>query len=154
VTGEITLKKSGIRILDLILWFIFFLLIGLLLFLFIAPRFYGDREATKWELTKPMMEPVKFAINAYYLNTGQYPGTLDDLLTPPKGLENVWEGPYLKDKQTFDLFGNRYIYEPNSVTTANYILISYGADGKSGGKGDNADIKVSGTATRIDRKLY
>jgi general secretion pathway protein G len=100
-----------------------------------------------------MMEPIKSAINAYYLNTNRLPKTMDDLINPPEGLENIWAGPYLKEKQLFDLFGNRYIYEPNSVSTANYILISYGADGKSGGKGDNADIKVSGTATGINRKL-
>jgi general secretion pathway protein G len=128
------MKKSGIRILDLILWFIFFLLMGLLLFLFIAPRFFGGRDMSTWEIAKSKMEPVKNAINAYYLNTGQYPGTLDDLLTPPKGLENVWMGPYLKERQLYDPGGNKYIYYYG------FQLKSLGADGKPGGEGYNADI--------------
>jgi type II secretion system protein G len=81
------------------------------------------------------------AIDTYRLDIGQYPQTLDDLLLMPKGFENVWEGPYLKEIQMRDLWGNKYLFERDVTSPGNYKIISYGADGKPGGTGENADIQ-------------
>ncbi|MBN2590307.1 MAG: type II secretion system protein GspG [Sedimentisphaerales bacterium] len=85
------------------------------------------------------MAPIEAAIEAYLLNINQYPATLNDLVTNP-GLQG-WSGPYLKPKQLNDPLDRPYIYIIDNVKNpAGYTLKSYGADGKSGGKGYNADI--------------
>lgn len=95
----------------------------------------------KRDLAKPKMTNIETAIDAFLLNTGQYPGTLDELLTCPSGLEDKWNGPYLKRSHLLDPWDNPYIYVPEgSINPGSYDLISYGADGASGGEGDNADI--------------
>jgi general secretion pathway protein G len=129
------MKHSG----NILLALAFALCIILLSIFFIAPRFFGCTDKSPWDLTIPMMSPIEAAINAYHLNTGQYPKTLDDLIKCPAGLEAKWAGPYLKEKQLFDPWGFEYMYEPNSVNPAGYDLISYGRDGKPGGEGYNAD---------------
>ena len=123
------MKDSGITLLELV---VALCIIFLSIFL-IAPRFFGGRAKSKWDLTVPQMQPIESAINAYYLNTGQYPKTFNDLITCPAGLENLWAGPYLKPKQLIDPWGYEYKYE------FGYRLLSYGKDGKPGGQGENAD---------------
>jgi Tol biopolymer transport system component len=67
---------------------------------------------------------IESAIEAFYNNCGVYPGTLDDLLTCPKGYEDKWAGPYLQPSSLKDPWGNKYIYKPNSLNPAGYDLIS------------------------------
>ena len=96
------------------------------------------KENVRIEIIRPNENflSIRSAIEAYILNTNKYPTTLNDLVKNP-GLQG-WCGPYLKPSQLQDQFGNPYIYIPD--TKGNYKLISYGADGLPGGKGDNADI--------------
>jgi general secretion pathway protein G len=86
-------------------------------------------------MARGKIAPIELAIKAYILNTGSLPRSLDDLRTPPKGLENVWAGPYLKESQLYDPWGNMYEYDYG------FRLQSCGADGKPGGEGENADIE-------------
>jgi general secretion pathway protein G len=107
----------------------------------VAPQLFKQIGRSKRDLAKPKMAPIESAIGAYLLNTGEYPNTLDDLLTCPGGLENVWNGPYLKASQLLDPWNNPYQYSPEgSINPGSYDLISYGADGAQGGDGDNTDI--------------
>jgi len=106
-----------------------------------APRLFQQIGRSKRDLARPKMVPIESAIGVYLLNTGQYPNTLDDLLTCPSGLEDVWSGPYLTAKQLLDPWETPYQYFPEgSVNPGSYDLVSYGADGVQGGEGDNADI--------------
>ena len=82
------------------------------------------------------MRLIMCAIDTYILNTNHYPATLNDLIANPN--LTGWCGPYLKQSQLNDPWGRPYIYIPDS--NGNYNLISYGEDGKPGGKGYNADI--------------
>ena len=81
------------------------------------------------------MAVIESAIGAYLLNTGQYPTSLDDLISSP-GLSG-WVGPYLDEKQLYDPWDRLFIYKRYSDT---YQLKSYGADGEPGGEGENEDI--------------
>jgi len=104
----------------------------------VTPTSYIDKA--KYDLARPKMVLIESAIDAYYINTGQYPKMLEDLLVCPLGLKDVWKGPYLKRKLILDPWDNKYIYEPNINNSGDYDLISYGADGKPGGKGKNEDV--------------
>lgn len=108
---------------------------------FVAPKLIDQLKGTKVKLARPKMTVIETQIDAFYLNCGQYPSTLDDLLICPSGFEDVWRGPYLKESQLYDPWENPYIYVPEgTINPGSYDLISYGADGADGGEGDNADI--------------
>jgi general secretion pathway protein G len=102
----------------------------------------GDKSKQDKDTLKQRMNIIKSAIDAYYLNTGQYPKTFDELIICPTEYKKVWAGPYVSPSMLNDPWGNRYIYEPNSSNPANYNIITYGADGKLGGKRENRDISI------------
>ena len=107
----------------------------------VGSKYIGQVGRAKRDLAQPKMTNIETAIDAFFLNTGQYPSALEDLLTCPSGLEDVWNGPYLKNSQLLDPWDNPYIYVPEgSINPGSYDLISYGADGAAGGDGENADI--------------
>jgi general secretion pathway protein G len=104
----------------------------------VAPRFFGQIDKAKYDLTKSKMAAIESAIDAYFLNCGDYPKAFDDLLTDP-GVSG-WAGPYLKPSQLRDPWGYDYIYDPaGTVSGGNYDIISYGKDGAAGGDGYNED---------------
>jgi len=93
------------------------------------------------QLARPKMAVIEVAIENYRLDCGRYPGSLEELLNPPSGLEEKWDGPYLLKKQLLDPWGNKYIYVPEGkVNPGSFDLISHGADGKPGGEGYDKDI--------------
>jgi general secretion pathway protein G len=52
-----------------------------------------------------------------------------------------WRSPYLRKPVPLDPWGHPYAYlSPGQVNPQGYDLLSYGADGKVGGEGDDADI--------------
>ena len=85
------------------------------------------------------------ALEAYYIDCGTYPTEeqgLAALRTKP-GIEPVsaqWNGPYLYKNIPLDPWGNQYTYMIPGIDGDYYGIISYGADGKPGGDGKNADI--------------
>jgi len=98
-------------------------------------------NSDKHRLARPKMAVIEVAIDTYLLDTGQYPKTLEELLKPLVGLEDKWDGPYIKASQLLDPWGKQYIYVPEGeVNPGSYDLISFGADGQPEGEGFNADI--------------
>lgn len=93
------------------------------------------------------------AVQTYFLDCGRFPTTaqgLEALWRKPDiyPVPEKWNGPYLERKITKDPWGNEYLYisGEDSVFPSDecenlpYVLISYGADGKEGGIGNNEDI--------------
>jgi general secretion pathway protein G len=111
---------------------------------FVAPKMFSSVGKAKKDLARPKMAIIESAIERFGLNCGQYPDDsmgLDALLSPPSGLEDKWNGPYLKASQLLDPWGNPYIYvAEGEVNPGSFDLVSLGADGAEGGEGDNADI--------------
>ncbi len=63
---------------------------------------------------------------------------LKALRVKPEGVEK-WNGPYLKKDLPADPWGNAYVYRAPG-RSGGYEIVSYGADGREGGEGENADI--------------
>ncbi len=117
------------------------IIIGILLALiYPSPWTPESYEKPKYDLTRPKMVPVEYAIENYKQNTGKLPEKLEDLVTCPTGNESLWQGPYLKKSQLNDTWDKPYFYELKQNDPNTYVLISYGKDGKFGGKGYDADI--------------
>ena len=112
-------------------------LIGLFFVLLFGPSTaLADRSA----LAQAQAELFTAALDMFHLDVGRYPTTaegLEALLTAPPETPR-WQGPYLKRNRTLDdPWGRPFHYQYQGDT---YSLISYGADGRPGGSGENADI--------------
>lgn len=82
------------------------------------------------------IDTLRDAVNHYFLeNRLKLPSSLDVLLLPN---ENHLNRPYLKtDEYLTDPWGNPYVYV---IMGNDFEIVSYGADGMEGGKGDNEDL--------------
>lgn len=111
---------------------------------FTAPKLLQYVGKSKKDLAKPKLSYVEGAIERFGLDCGQYPDEsmgLEALLTPPAGLEEKWNGPYLKASQLNDPWGNPIIYvAEGEINPGSYDLVSLGADGTEGGEADAEDI--------------
>lgn len=115
-------------------------IIGLLAAL-VVPRFTQKVSKSKLQAAQTQIEYFGAALDAFRLDVGRYPSTdegLDMLVSKPDGVA-TWDGPYLKKRVPLDPWRNRYEYKcPGDH--GEYDIISYGADGKEGGEGENQDI--------------
>jgi len=111
---------------------------------FVAPKMLSRVGKAKKDLARPKMAIIESAIERFGLDCGQYPDDsmgLEALLTPPSGLEERWNGPYLKASQLNDPWDNPYIYvAEGEMNPGSFDLVSLGADGTEGGEGDAEDI--------------
>ncbi len=75
----------------------------------------------------------------YKIQVGQYPSELRGLVENIDSHEK-WDGPYMK-KIPLDPWGHEYSYVvPGEHNPKSFDLACLGADGQTGGTGENADI--------------
>ena len=75
------------------------------------------------------IKTISQQIDAYYLDIGSYPPTLEALVMLPDGLANStkWSGPYLKDSiLPTDPWGNQYRYSQDGQA---FVIFSVGPNG-------------------------
>lgn len=108
----------------------------------VVPRLFNSLEKSKVDAAKAQISALETALAAYRLDVGSFPTTeqgLEALRVAPAGVEN-WDGPYLPKDVPPDPWGHPYVYRCPSKH-GDYEIISYGADGREGGEGTNADIE-------------
>jgi len=91
-------------------------------------------EARKWKLARLQLHNLAAAVDLFSLMQGSLPGSLQDLLRPGQG-----SGAPLMNAIPKDPWGNDYFYRA-IPDTRGYELLSFGADGKRGGTGSDADV--------------
>jgi general secretion pathway protein G len=131
------LTEKGFTLIELL---IVMVIIGLLAAL-VAPRMFGKVGKSKQKAAKAQISLFETALDTYRLDVGKYPSSdqaLQALRTRPEGVEN-WDGPYLPKEIPLDPWGNPYIYTCPGEH-GDYDIISYGADGRPGGEGEDTDI--------------
>jgi general secretion pathway protein G len=111
----------------------------------IAPRMFKGLGKAKADIARAKMAIVEDSLARFQLDCGRLPddadGGLEALLVAPAELEEQWNGPYLKQSQLEDPWGNLFLYFPEGqYNLGSFDLLSFGADGQEGGEGDNADI--------------
>jgi general secretion pathway protein G len=133
-------EASGFTLLELLVVLaILALLIGL-----VAPAAIRQLGSAKHKVAIQEISRLAGILDLYRLDVGSYPTTdqgLDALINRPPNMQS-WNGPYMKDPSGInDPWGRRFIYvSPSQRAGHDYDLSTLGADGQSGGDGENADI--------------
>jgi general secretion pathway protein G len=98
--------------------------------------------------TENQIAAFKAAIQTYYIDCGAFPSEsqgLEALWEKPvmSPVPDSWDGPYVDREITADPWSNAYRYATEDISAKGklpFTIMSFGADGKEGGKGSNADI--------------
>jgi general secretion pathway protein G len=112
----------------------------------VAPNVFQHVGAAKTTTARAEIEMLGAALDAYRLDNGRYPTTeqgLEALWTRPirDPIPPSWRGPYVRKPVPLDPWHAAYVYKsPGEKSQLGYDLMSYGADGKPGGEGENADV--------------
>ncbi len=113
----------------------------------VAPKIIGRTDDARITDAKIQIKNLETALKLFKLDNGFYPSTeqgLSALVEKPvvgQIPQKYREGGYLEQKKIpLDPWGNPYVYISPGVY-GDFDIMSYGADGKEGGEGKNADIK-------------
>ncbi len=110
----------------------------------VAPKIFGKLDDAKVKTAYAQMQMLSSALDTFKLDVGRYPTTQEGLkvLWVKDSDIKGWNGPYLPKKVDKDSWGDPYIYKFPGSDKNDYDLLTYGADGKEGGSGNNADMSV------------
>lgn len=114
----------------------------------IVPNVMGRGEKAKVDTTQITLKGVAGALDQYKLDNGHFPtmqeGGLDALVNQPATAKNWLPGGYVKGGYPKDSWENDIQYVIPGTEGRAFDLYSFGADGKAGGEGNDADIYYSG----------
>ena len=110
----------------------------------IVPNVMGRSEKAKVDTTQITLKGVAGALDQYKLDNNHFPtmqeGGLDALVNQPEAAKNWLPGGYLKGGYPKDSWDNDLQYVIPGRDGQAFDLYSFGADGKEGGEGNDADI--------------
>ena len=120
-------------------------IIGLLAGL-VGPKLFTKVDSSKVQTAQTQVKMLKGTLETMRLDIGRFPTTEEGLALlneSPKDetLRAKWKGgPYLDEALPNDPWGNPYQYSVPGSNGQPFALYSFGADGKKGGEGNDADI--------------
>jgi general secretion pathway protein G len=134
-------RRTGFTLIEILVVIVVIAILATL----VAPNVFQHVGAAKSATAKSQIEMLGAALDAYRLDNGAYPTSQQGLaalwekptVDPPAN----WRAPYLRKPVPNDPWGRPYLYQfPGQQNQLGYDLLSYGADGKPGGDGEDADI--------------
>ena len=133
-------NESGFTLIELL---VVLAILGLLIG-FVAPALMRQLGSAKHKVAEQSIERIAGILDLYRLDVGNYPTTeqgLESLSAAPNGVTG-WGGPYVKDVSGLkDPWGRPFAYRnPSQRQDHPFDIYSLGADGKTGGDGEDADI--------------
>ncbi|HDZ08711.1 type II secretion system major pseudopilin GspG [Pseudohongiella sp.] len=132
--AQTAVRQRGFTIIELL---IVMAILGMLAVM-VAPNLFNQADSARRDAVLSQISSLGSALDAYRLDIGQYPDSLDGLVRDTSG-RSTWNGPYIRGELPVDPWGNDYQYESEG---RDYTLMSYGADGRDGGEGNDADISI------------
>ena len=130
-------RERGFTLIEML---IVMVILGLLAAL-VGPRMFGKVGKSRQKAAKSQIALFETALDMMKLDTGKYPTTdqgLQALRVKPDDMKR-WDGPYLPKDIPQDPWGNVYDYR-SPGEHGDCDITSYGADGTSGGQGEDEDI--------------
>lgn len=131
---HIATRARGFTIIELL---IVMAILGMLAVM-VAPNLFNQADSARRDAVLSQISSLGSALDAYRLDIGQYPDSLEGLVRDTSS-RSTWNGPYIRGELPVDPWGNEYQYESDG---RDYTLMSYGADGRDGGEGNDADISI------------
>lgn len=136
---RITGQEKGFTLLEML---VVLVIIGLVASL-VGPQLLGRVDTSRVTAADAQIRMLKGALDTMRLDVGRFPTQeegLTSLVNAPadERAKRRWQGPYLNEDVPLDPWGNPYQYKPKDSISV--ILYSYGADGKAGGEGIDADV--------------
>ena len=129
-------RHSGFTLVELL---VVLAILGMLAAL-VGPQVLNQLGGAKSKSAAIQIRDFEQALELYKLDVGRFPGSnegLNALVRQPSSAKG-WNGPYLKkDDVPMDPWGNPYQYR---VSGSTIDISSYGADGRQGGSGEDADV--------------
>ena len=134
-------KSSGFTLIEML---VVLAIIGLLAGL-VGPRLFSKVDTSKVQTAQTQVKMLKGALETLRLDIGRFPTQSEGLAllnTAPSAddIRAKWKGPYLDEALPPDPWGNPYQYAVPGAAGRPFSLYSYGADGKPGGEGIDADV--------------
>ena len=134
-------KQSGFTLIEVM---VVIVILGVLAVL-IVPNVMGRADKAKVDTTKLSLNGLANSLDQYKLDNGRYPslqdGGLEALYKQPASAKNWAQGGYIKGTDyPKDSWENEVQYAIPGSEGRPYDLFSFGADGKQGGEGNDADI--------------
>ncbi len=127
-------RQSGFTLLEIL---IVLAIIGGIMGM-VASQVMGKNEQANVELAYTQIGTLQGAVTNFRQHTKRLPNSLQELVTQPSGVKR-WVGPYINESQLVDPWGVEFQYRKPGQH-GRYDIMSFGADGKSGGSGVDADI--------------
>lgn len=141
-SGKARAARQGFTLIEIM---VVLVMLGMLAAM-VAPDVFGQLAQAKAEAARSQIGMMGAALDSYRLDNDAYPNTaqgLESLRREPLGGQGArnWRGPYLRKDVPMDPWGNPYQYRsPGVANPDGYDLYSFGADGREGGTGDDADV--------------
>lgn len=134
-------KLAGFTLIEML---VVLVIIGLLAGL-VGPRLFGKVDSSKVQTAQTQVKMLKGALESMRLDIGRFPTPGEGLallnnMPQDANIRSRWRGPYLEDVLPADPWGNAYQYGVPGTSGQPFALYSFGADGKRGGEGLDADV--------------
>jgi general secretion pathway protein G len=142
-----TVRGEGFTLIEMLV----VLLVISVLAALVGPMVFRNVGDAKQQAARAQIELFGLALDAYRLDTGDYPTTDQGLAAlwelPTTGPAPLgWRGPYTRKAIPLDSWGRAYVYRcPPLEARTGYDLLTYGKDGQPGGEGEDADVTSWGS---------
>jgi general secretion pathway protein G len=124
---EIRNRRRGFTLIEILL----VMTIIAILAAIVIPKMVGRSEQARQTAAHADLSSIKTALDAYEVDNGFYPKSLQDLIQQPNNARN-WHGPYLESLPQ-DPWGNPYVYSfPGRHNPNAFDIYSIGPDAKAG----------------------
>ncbi|MDX8390474.1 MAG: type II secretion system major pseudopilin GspG [Mariprofundaceae bacterium] len=130
--NSIQARQRGFTLLEIM---VVLVIIGVIAAI-VAPSFVDQADEARIDATKIQMKNIAQTLKLYRLQNHQYPASGDGLKVLTAAGKN---GKRYLDEMPMDGWGHEFIYLSPGVH-GDFDLLSYGADGRPGGSGFDADI--------------
>jgi len=131
-------REEGFTLIELL---VVVVILGLLAGI-VVPKIMKRAGAARGTAAKLQIQRFAEAVQLFHLDTSRYPASGEGLgaLKSSPGDANNWNGPYLDGEIPNDPWGRPYEYACPGNNGRDFEILSYGADGRPGGDGENADV--------------